>query len=97
MLSAMSRWFVIAIALCGCRDSEIAKMQSIRDQVCKCTTPECAEDAIKQLPTREGRASPHAQQLANEMLTCLAKVYAAGRPSTDADAPVDSSDGGAVP
>jgi len=89
MLHEMSRRLVIAIALCGCHDADLDRVKQVRDEVCKCTTVQCGEDAMNRLPSHAGNPSHRAQVLASEMLTCMAKLYAQQRPSLDPDRPVD--------
>lgn len=81
----MVRWLVIAIAFCGCRDPETTRVQTVRDQVCGCKTVPCGEEAMKSLPSRDVRPGPRSQKLANEMLTCMSKLYLRDRPTTDPD------------
>jgi len=97
MLQAMRRslatfGFVIAIALCGCRDPELQKLRDVRDRVCKCETAECADRALGELDPHAERAGHRAQAVANEMMICLAKLYAHGRPITDIDVPEPAPD-----
>lgn len=80
------RWLlVISIALGGCRDREAARLQTIKDAVCACKTSSCAELALADVPKGDAPPSKRSQQLARDMLDCLAKLYAAERPSTDPD------------
>ena len=87
MIVAMRWCLVIAIALGGCRDHELEQVKTIRDEVCKCKTVDCGEAAMKKLPQHDVKAGAKAQSYANEMLTCMAKLYLKDRPSTDPDAP----------
>jgi hypothetical protein len=80
----MHRLFVIAIALCGCRDPELDHMRTIKEEVCKCKTADCGEAAIKKLPVRD-KPSAKEQALANDMLNCMARLYLKDRPDTDPD------------
>ena len=80
------RWLlVILVALGGCRDREAARMRTVKDAVCACKTSSCAELALKDVPKDDTPPSRQSQQLARDMLDCLAKLYAAERPSTDPD------------
>jgi hypothetical protein len=91
MLVAMHRFLVIwiaAVAIAGCRDHELEQVKTVRDEVCKCKSVECGETAMKKLPQRDVKPGAKAQTYANEMLTCMAKLYLRDRPSTDPDAPV---------
>jgi hypothetical protein len=82
--------FVISVALVaavGCGDREVEQLEKVRDAVCKCKDSKCAEDAMKLVPQKEIRAGRRAQLVAREMLDCVAKVYAAEKPTTDPDEP----------
>jgi hypothetical protein len=82
--------FVISVALVvGCHDREVEQLEQVRDAVCACKDARCAEDAMKQIPQNEIRASRRAQLVAREMLDCLAKLYS-DKPSTDPDRPADA-------
>jgi hypothetical protein len=83
--------FVICVALVGgCGDPEVARLQEVKTAVCACKTAACAEAALKQVPQTEIKSTHKAQQVAREMLDCLAKLYEAERPNEDPDA-ADSS------
>jgi hypothetical protein len=92
------RSFVICVALvvCACKDSEVAKLGEIRDDVCACKTSRCGEEALARVPKRDVEASPRAQQIAREMMNCLAALYAKERPTQDPDADV-SGPGSSAP
>ena len=77
---------VICVALCGCADHEAVQLERIKRQVCACQNVKCAEIAMQALPHTDVVASHKSQGSAREMLDCLAKLYAAERPSTDPDA-----------
>jgi hypothetical protein len=82
------RWLlVIGFALGGCRDREAAKLETIKDAVCACKTSVCAEGELKNVPKGDEAPSRKSQQLARDMLDCLAKLYDAERPATDPDQP----------
>ena len=93
MLVQMRCWLVIAIALCACRDPQLDHMRAVKEEVCKCKTAECGELAMKKLPARE-KPSAREQALANDMLSCMARLYLKERPDTDPDA---TSRGSAAP
>ena len=86
MIAMVLRSFVIIVAVCGCRDHELSHVKAVRDEVCTCASASCGEEAMKKLPTQNVKASHRQQVLANEMLTCMAKLYLKERPSTDPDA-----------
>jgi hypothetical protein len=77
------RAVVIAIMLLGCRDSKIEELRSVRAEVCKCESVACGEDAMRRVPKYD--PNHRTQEIANEMLACMAKLYLKDRPSTDPD------------
>jgi len=83
------RLYVICVALAqlACADSEIAKLEKVRSEVCACKTAKCAEAALEQVPKGKVDSTARAQRIAREMLNCLADVYKADRPTQDPDAP----------
>jgi hypothetical protein len=86
----MSRWLVIAVALvAGCRDPGITELEDIRDEICRCKSAKCGEDAMKRVPTREAPNNHRSQAIAREMMDCLAKLYEAERPETGPDETAD--------
>jgi len=87
----MIRALVLLGLLAACHDRETEALTRVKQRVCACTTVACAEDALKAIP--QGAVPPgdvtsshRAQGVARDMLDCLAKLYAAQRPSTDPDA-----------
>ena len=76
---------VILLPLAACADSQERKLAAVRDEVCACKTAGCAEKAMKEVPQKEIESNHKTQKLAREMLDCLAKLYDAQKPSTDAD------------
>ena len=89
----MLRLYVICVALavCACSDSEVEKLEKIRDEVCACKTAKCAESALDRVPKSNVEPSPRAQKVAREMLDCVAEVYEAERPTQDPDAPIEEA------
>ena len=83
----MSPWCVICVALLfgGCGDREAATLDQVKQVVCACKTAACGEAALKGVPQSEIKSTHRAQVVARQMLDCLAKLYAADRPSTDPD------------
>ena len=74
-------------AASGCGDRRIAALERVRDRVCACKTASCADEAMKGVPDQDLPSNPRSQKVARAMLDCLAKVYDAGRPTTDPDSP----------
>lgn len=86
MLGSMLRVLAIAIALCGCRDEGLDRLDDIRHEVCACETIACGEDAMKKVPQQGVTTDHRAQAIAREMMECMAKLYRQDRPMTDPDA-----------
>ncbi|MBA3392236.1 MAG: hypothetical protein H0T89_06310 [Deltaproteobacteria bacterium] len=91
----MRRVIVIALGLgvaaSGCRDRELASLRDLRDEVCACKTAACGADAMKKVPQDKVESNHRTQQIARDMLDCLAKLYDEGRPTTDPDAELPGS------
>ncbi|MGE0549669.1 MAG: hypothetical protein AB7O24_20670 [Kofleriaceae bacterium] len=77
---------VVAI---GCRDEQLEQLERVKAEVCACKTPECADAAMKKVPTENIESSYQSQRVAGALLDCLTKLYRGGPPNTDPDAPVD--------
>jgi hypothetical protein len=93
---------VIAAALAaalaaGCRDPRLEKLREIRDEVCACKTPACADAAMKKVPQDDVKPDHRAQVIAQEMLECLHERYLADKPSTDPDAEVPAPEPAPAP
>jgi hypothetical protein len=83
----MNGFLVISIALAiGCRDEGLARLESVRDKVCACPTPESGETAIKGVPETGVKSTARSQKIARDMMDCLAKLYGKNRPETGPDA-----------
>lgn len=89
------KWlFVISVALVGaCGDREATKLAKIRDEVCACKSPKCAQDALERVPKHDIQSTVRSQRVAREMLDCLATLYKEGRPETDPDAATEEATG----
>lgn len=73
--------------LTACGDRDVAQLERVRDRVCACKTASCAEAAMRDVPQHDVRSNRRTQQIARDMLDCLARRYDAERPVTDPDAP----------
>lgn len=94
------RCLVIAIALAGCRDPELVKLEETRAEVCACKTVACGDAAMKKVPQDRVNSNHRTQQLARDMLDCLHKLYLQNPPSSDPDAepePAAEASGSARP
>lgn len=92
MLRRMSRWIVISLALAaGCRDPGIVELEGIRDDICKCATAKCGDEAMKRVAATEVPNNHRSQTVARQMMECLAKLYEGERPATGPDAEATGS------
>lgn len=83
----MSRFVIgVALALSACADHELAKLETVRDEVCACKTIACADAAMAKVPAKNIESTHKSQKVAREMLDCLADVYETNRPTLDPDA-----------
>jgi hypothetical protein len=80
---------VICLALAACGDSQVQKLEKVKEAVCACKTARCAETALGDVPQQQIVSNHRTQEVAREMLDCMAKLYDAERPSTDPDAPAE--------
>src|SRR3954462_4684342 len=87
------KWLVvISVALVGAGGGHEARQRAeIRDEVCACKSPKCAQDAMERVPKHDIQSTPRSQRIAREMMDCLATIYKEGQPSTDPDAPTDEA------
>ncbi|HEY1555972.1 MAG TPA: hypothetical protein VGF94_14140 [Kofleriaceae bacterium] len=83
--------FVICVALAAgaCGDRGASELARVRDAVCACKTPSCADDAMKTVPQRDVPSNARTQKIAREMLECVARLHEQGRPTADPDAEAD--------
>ena len=93
------KWcFVISVALSGaCRENEADKLAKVRDEVCACKTALCAEAALERVPKKDVESNVRSQQIARQMLSCLADIYEDERPTTDPDAELPEPSGPGTP
>ena len=80
------RCLVIAIALAGCGDPQIVKLEEARTEVCACKTAACGDAAMKKVPQERVTSNHRTQQLARDMLDCLHKLHTQDGPNLDPDA-----------
>jgi hypothetical protein len=75
----------ILITLVACQNPDIARMAAIQKTVCACKTASCAEQEMKRVPAAAIKSTHRTQELARDLLDCLARLQAGERPSTDPD------------
>lgn len=76
---------IVTLIAAACTDDNTAAMKAVRDEVCACKSVACAEDAMAKAPQNTTQPTPRARAMANEAMSCIAKLYLAERPSTDPD------------
>jgi len=82
---AVRSWLAILVMLAACDDHGVARLTSIKSEVCACKTASCAEQAMNGVPKETIKSTHRTQAIARDMLDCLAKLQAAERPTTDPD------------
>lgn len=65
----------VALAVAGCRSHEIVALQEVQEAVCACKDSACAEKAMADLPKADQKSTPRTQELARQILDCVAKIY----------------------
>jgi len=93
MRAGLGLSFVLALAtsVTGCRDEGFVQLTSIRDEVCRCKTPRCGEDAMQKVAQVQVEGTPRSRRVAREMMDCLAELYATGAPETGPDVALPES------
>lgn len=77
---------VSAIVLAiGCRDDGLTRLEEIRDEVCRCKTPTCGEQAMEKVGQTPVESTQRSQRIARAMMDCLARLYEQDRPDTGPD------------
>lgn len=92
----MRTWLAILVTLVACKDPGIERLEAVKAKVCTCRTASCAEQEMKQVPQGTIKSTPRAQALARDMMSCLAKLQEAERPTTDPDAEGSAAEGPAA-
>jgi hypothetical protein len=77
---------VLALGLAGCGERQVDALTKVKQRVCACKDVACAEAAMKDVPHHDVKSTHRSQEVARDMLDCLAKLYDEQRPSTDPDA-----------
>jgi hypothetical protein len=79
------RWLVVLLAFAACEDRERSQLDAVRKEVCACKDVACAETAMKKVPQGDVHATRREQDIARDMLDCLAKLYDAAKPAPPAE------------
>ncbi|HET9990907.1 MAG TPA: hypothetical protein VFQ65_20390 [Kofleriaceae bacterium] len=74
------RRLLFVIGLAACKDTELTKLEQVKQQVCACKDVACAETAMKNVPSGDVHPNHREQGIARDMLDCLAKLYDAAKP-----------------
>lgn len=75
------RWLVVLVLIAGCDDRERSQLDAVRKEVCACKDVACAEAAMKKVPQGDVHATRREQDIARDMLDCLAKLYDDAKPA----------------
>jgi len=84
----------ILVTLVACVDHDAERLIEIKTKVCACKTASCAEQEMKLVPERAIKSTHRTQEIARELLDCVAKLRADERPTTDPDAPDEDEPAG---
>ena len=94
---SMRRLLLGLAIVSGCRDPEIAHLETVKTEVCDCKTAACADAAIAKVPKVATTSNHRTQQLARDMLDCLHKLYMQDQPNLDPDSEQESATAPARP
>ena len=81
------RRIAILVTLVACNDPDTERLTAIKVKVCACKTASCAEQEMKLVPEHAIKSTHRTQEIARELLDCVARLRADERPVTDPDAP----------
>ncbi len=73
------RWLSALVLVVACGDTEVAKVEAVKNRVCACKDVACADAAMHALP-QPAKASHREQVVARDTLDCYAKLVAAAKP-----------------
>jgi hypothetical protein len=68
--------FVLAATVVApaCGDKELDQLSRVRDRVCACHDPACADAALADIPSQDIHPTPRAQGIANQIFRCVART-----------------------
>jgi len=75
----------ILVTLVACNDQDAERLTAIKVKVCACKTASCAEQELKHVPETPIKSTHRTQEIARDLLDCIARLQDAERPSTDPD------------
>lgn len=79
------RWLAVLLLVVGCDDRERSQLDAVRKEVCACKDVACADAAMTKIPKGDVHASRREQDIARDMLDCLAKLYDDAKPAPPAE------------
>jgi hypothetical protein len=68
---------VLVVAGAGCGDSDLARLEKVRDRACACKTTACADATLGDVPAPGSGEVPtlHAQRIAADIFRCVSKLH----------------------
>ena len=75
----------ILVTLIACNDHGVERLTEIKVKVCACKTASCAEQELKRVPESPIKSTHRTQDIARDLLDCVARLQDAERPTTDPD------------
>jgi hypothetical protein len=75
----------ILVTLIACNDQEAERLTAIKAKVCACKTASCADQELKRVPESPIKSTHRTQEIARDLLDCVARLQDAERPTTDPD------------
>lgn len=87
----------ILVTLVACNEQDAERLTAIKMKVCACKTASCAEQELKHVPETPIKSTHRTQEIARDLLDCVAKLQEAERPTTDPDELEIAAPSGEVP
>jgi hypothetical protein len=75
----------ILVTLVACNEHDTERLTAIKLKVCACKTASCAEQELKRVPESPIKSTHRTQEIARDLLDCVARLQEAERPTTDPD------------
>jgi len=85
MLRRVLARIAILVTLVACNDQDAERLTAIKMKVCACKTASCAEQELKRVPEAPIKSTHRTQEIARDLLDCMARLHEASRPTTDPD------------
>ena len=71
-------WLSALVLVVACGETEVGKVEAVKNRVCACKDVACADAAMQALP-QPAKASHREQGIARDTLDCYAKLVAAAK------------------